>query len=542
MNKSKVRAELKTLFFLDVTKFKNYIKDAFHHPGKLIGLIIQYGFQFIWLLPIILFNDNSAKAPWSLGMAVLGSGIMALLLLIFLRGMNKASVSYAPGGYTSADVNFLFVSPINQRTVYAWSMLRAIGSSLYITLLVILYLPLISVVTGLHMDASRLVYTILAVIFVSLLSSALNFFIYSLSHRFGIGRAVKKTIRAITFAILAYLVFAALSADNALQAVLSAMNGPVFSNIPVIGWAKTLIMAPFVSSAVWLLPMLIALIAVTVLIIVLSVYYAVDYYEEATALAEWKAVVANGNTEAIREAVNKEAAKKQKKKAKNINLSWKAKGPWAFVWKQALANKRASRFVILSWDQIFLLAIGIFFGVASDNGFSDAAAFAVMYAIMYTSIMGTMPIGLNYELRKQYIYMLPGKPMYKILAVNMLTCVKAAVKGMAFVVPMWIILKLNVNQALSIWLFVTSADIMAVFSSIAVNIAMPSYDTKNVLQNYMRMGVQLLFMLPAMLLAVIGAIITNTVGGFYIFAASSTVEVFLLLAISGTLFKRLEMR
>jgi len=57
-------------------------------------------------------------------------------------GLNKAYVSYAPGTYTMADANLLFPSPINQRSVYAWSMIRQFWSSLYTTVLAIIYLPL----------------------------------------------------------------------------------------------------------------------------------------------------------------------------------------------------------------------------------------------------------------------------------------------------------------------------------------------------------------------------------------------------------------
>jgi len=93
-------------------------------------------------LAFLLRRNTPVKPPWYLSLDVIGSVIMAFLLLMFLGGLNKASVSYAPGTYTMADANLLFPSPINQRSVYAWSMIRQFWSSLYTTVLAIIYLPL----------------------------------------------------------------------------------------------------------------------------------------------------------------------------------------------------------------------------------------------------------------------------------------------------------------------------------------------------------------------------------------------------------------
>jgi len=127
MKTSNILGGFRALYFLDSTKYKNYVIDAIHHPAKLAGLVVQYGLQFIWILPFLFKRSDPLESPWYLSLDVIGSVIMALLLLIFLGGLNKAYVSYAPGTYTMADANLLFPSPINQRSVYAWSMIRHSG-------------------------------------------------------------------------------------------------------------------------------------------------------------------------------------------------------------------------------------------------------------------------------------------------------------------------------------------------------------------------------------------------------------------------------
>jgi len=54
MKTSNILGGLRALYFLDSTKYKNYVIDAIHHPAKLAGLVVQYGLQFIWILPFCL--------------------------------------------------------------------------------------------------------------------------------------------------------------------------------------------------------------------------------------------------------------------------------------------------------------------------------------------------------------------------------------------------------------------------------------------------------------------------------------------------------
>jgi len=172
-----------------------------------------------------------------LSLDVIGSVIMALLLLIFLGGLNKASVSYAPGTYIMADANLLFPSPINQRSVYAWSMIRQFWSSLYTTVLAIIYLPLFGRMLNLPMNHIRLVIPVnhhgplnTCIIF--------NFFVFSIAHRFNIGRLIKRFIKVLIIAVLAYVAWGMLSGDNVWEGLLTTLNGPLLGSIPIIGWAK----------------------------------------------------------------------------------------------------------------------------------------------------------------------------------------------------------------------------------------------------------------------------------------------------------------
>jgi len=535
MKTSNILGGFRALYFLDSTKYKNYVIDAIHHPAKLAGLVVQYGLQFIWILPFLFKRSDPLESPWYLSLDVIGSVIMALLLLIFLGGLNKASVSYAPGTYTMADANLLFPSPINQRSVYAWSMIRQFWSSLYTTVLAIIYLPLFGRMLNLPMNHIRLVYSGLTIMVLSILVSSLNFFVFSIAHRFNIGRLIKRFIKVLIIAVLVYVAWSMLSDDNVWEGLLTTLNGPLLGSIPIIGWAKTLIMAPFMGS-ISLLPLFSVLFASTLAIVGLSIYYAVDFYEESVTVAEWAQAVSKGDMSSLQSS-----SEKTQKKSKEIDLDWSLKGPWAFTWKQAIGNKRSQKFIILGWDQLLLLILGAIVGYFSV-GFPSITVFALIYVVMYVMLVQVLPVGLQYELHKQYIYLLPGRPWQKISAVNTLLSLRAGMRAMALVLPIWLLSGLTFTEALSVFLFIMSADVLVLFGMSVVNVIFPTFDSRNVLTVYLRFAVFALSMAPAILIALLIGILTKSfLWGYFGFALGAVLTVFLQLLITDKIFWRMEM-
>jgi len=97
-------------------------------------------------------------------------------------------------------------------------------------------------------------------------------------------------------------------------------------------------------------------------------------------------------------------------------------------------NKRSQKFIILGWDQLLLLILGAIVGYFSE-GFSSITVFALIYVVMYAMLVQVLPVGVQYELHKQYIYLLPGRPWQKISAVNALLSLRAGMRAMALVLP-----------------------------------------------------------------------------------------------------------
>ncbi|WP_018963735.1 putative ABC exporter domain-containing protein [Coprothermobacter platensis] len=536
MRANKVINDFRTLLFLDATKYKNYVIDATKHPVKFLGLMIQYGLQFIWILPLLLMNPKNNNGAWYLSVDIVGAVVMAILLFLFLSGLNKASVNYAPGAYSMADVDFLFPSPLNQRVVYAWSMIREFASSVYATILVAIYLPFAARMLRLPIMYERLVYSVLTVMLVSVLVSAMNFFVFSVSHRFGIGKTIKTLIKLFTFVIVLYIFWHMFKAQSLWAGLILSVNSKLLASIPLIGWAKTLIVSPILYE-VSPLPLFLLLLCSTCLVVGLSIYFAVDFYEESAELAQWSQAIRKGDIGSIPNENGK-----KKSKARELDLNWNLKGAWAFTWRQAIANKRSSRFIILGWDQLAPLLFGIIGGVFMSHDFESAAVIVLIYMFSYVSMMANLPVGLQYELHKQYIFLLPGKPRQKILAVNLLLSLKAVVRSIALTLPLWIISDLSFLQGLSIFLFVLSVDVLSLFGMTIVNVLSPSYDSKNVLTTYLRLLIFVISILPALLVAILLSILTRDFLFAYLgFAVGAVITLFLQLILADKIFWRMEM-
>jgi hypothetical protein len=388
---------------------------------------------------------------------------------------------------------------------------------------------------SLPMNHIRLVYSGLTIMVLSILISALNFFVFSIAHRFNIGRLLKSFIKVLIIAVLAYVAWGMLSDDNVWEGLLTTLNGPLLGSIPIIGWAKTLIMAPFMSS-ISPLPLFSVLLASTLAIVALSIYYAIDFYEESVTVAEWAQAVIKGDISSLQSS-----SEKPQKKYKEIDLDWNLKGAWAFTWRQAIGNKRSQKFIILGWDQLLLLIVGIIVGYFSE-GFSSIAGFALIYIIMYVMLVQVLPVGLQYELHKQYIYLLPDRPWQKILAVNALLSLRAGMRAMALVLPIWVLSNLTFSEALSIFLFIMSTDILVLFGMSVVNVIFPTFDSGNVLSVYLRFAIFVLSMAPAILIALLIGIPTKSfLWGYFGFAIGNFLTVFLQLLTADKIFWRMEM-
>ncbi|WP_049766010.1 putative ABC exporter domain-containing protein [Thermoanaerobacter mathranii] len=136
--------EVKALFLLDIIKFKNFVKDLITNPKRFFIYFLQFVWYLFLLIPIIVNKDKTFYQISTIKLSYLNAGIIAVMLLVVITSVNSSLKQ--PGILIEeGDTVFLLSSPIKERMVFLWYVIRAIFKNLILAILFILYLPFLSV-------------------------------------------------------------------------------------------------------------------------------------------------------------------------------------------------------------------------------------------------------------------------------------------------------------------------------------------------------------------------------------------------------------
>jgi len=99
-------------------------------------------------------------------------------------------------------------------------------------------------------------------------------------------------------------------------------------------------------------------------------------------------------------------------------------------------------------------------------------------------------------------------------------------EGNGFGFAIWILSGLTFSEALAVFLFIMSADVLVLFGMSVVNVIFPTFDSGNVLTVYLRFAVFALSMAPAILIALLIGIPTESfLWGYFGFAVGAVLTV-----------------
>lgn len=544
MRKTNTISGIKALVYIRLMEFKNNMKLIYTHPVRAISALIKIALPIIIAWIPFLLNSKKIKKDlpaFSLPINVVGAVIMLLIIIAFFINLYKAVEKYYPTHFSAADVNFLFTSPISSRLIYAWSITKQIFNALLGTVFIIVPIFLLLRAFNILVSDRGIIYAFIGITLFIIIIQTLNFFIYSISKRFNIGVLIETLVFTSLGGTIIYLVIAIYGSNNILERAIEVIGGRNFDSIPLIGWVKRLIMSPFIDSAPMIeVGMLLLFIAFMMLF---TVYFATDYYEEA--------MVSTDRTSKIRKAVNENNMEKIQElnsnkniKVKLVNVGWNFRKAYAFLWKDAVINKRKSKGILAEIGKYVIFATigGVFAFLVRKQEYKEVLLFVIVFSTTFTKSNFTLMEGLEYELKKNYIFLLPGKVKDKILALNIIPIIKTLIRNLLIVVPMVFFLKLNIMQLLSLWVVLSSTNLINLFTIVAIKVIMPFEDNKNVLLVYLRYIIEILMELPAVGFGILTwFLFKNIEGAVFAFGICSLMSIVGLLYISEALFYRLEL-
>lgn len=411
--------DLKVLIYLDLLKIKNFFFQIFTNPilflKKLFSIIIFFGVCFSSIIISIFKNESKISITSEIQQASLGI-IAVLSVIIILFVLAHYLNDYAPSNFSISDINYLFPSPLNNKIILFYSMARSAikgVASFFLSILFIILMLLAST----NLSLIGLLPIAFGFFFIFLLFISLSYLFFALKVKTGLIKKFKiisYILQGITCLIVLFYLYKLWTFNfNFFELSLSIFNSflvklpVVCSIINFISLLLTETVTPPIFDIVYL-------IVLTVLNCFLFTALNTDYYEE---IAE-KVSVQN---ERIKQLKNnkKDVHSQMEKEIKNVNLNSNSKERWGVLslyWKSSIIRKRKQTSLKKYLLFLFNIIIGAIGGYVTLQGNQLISIIAISVGTVYIGLISSNFSELSRELKNVYIYIIPGKPINKILS------------------------------------------------------------------------------------------------------------------------------
>ncbi|MBN1571354.1 MAG: putative ABC exporter domain-containing protein [Acidobacteria bacterium] len=419
---------MNSLVFLLARSMKNSLLETLRKPAKLtiwLILVIVLG----GILAISIFVPREQKGLTDL--IWMQSGLFAILVMFFTRAV-KQGLSTGNTLFDMSDVNLLFVSPLNPRTILVYGIVRVAKTASFVVFFLLFQSPILTLKFGIGVSAILLL--LLGFVLATSLMQIISLTIYSLT----VGNPARKRaaglIAVATHVPLTLaLIIPLLRAGDFAGSVQQAIRSNVFSWTPVTGWASKGALALITGDAGtgWLLYGLMV-IAGALLLLSLA-FNKLDYYEDVLVATEttFQKIRAFSEGQIHVDALG----------AKNVSVAKTGvggSGASAIFFKHMRESFRMNRLGLWGTSSFLIAAIAI--AIAFFSRGKDISFMGMLYILMLMQVfmIGTGR-GLK-ELYSHYIYMIPDGPTRKIIWSNLEIVMKVAVESVVIFVATGIIL------------------------------------------------------------------------------------------------------
>lgn len=468
--------DLGVLIYMDLMKFKNGIKYGFTNPIKALKTI--YGFLipiFFILLPVLLNNKVSNKnirtfLEYETLINVRG-GITLILILILAITIRILSDDYIVGGFKNTDVQYLFPSPIGERTILFYSMIRSMMSTI-IGYAYMWFICLITFFKKSSVNINNMIFSFVGVMILIVIYKSLGYFLYSIKIRFNAKALISYLGKAILVFALIYIVYIGYKLYLLNFDFNELFKNYIIGKVPIINDFEKIITLPIVKENVNPYSSLMVILAIAIIFITLFLLFSVNYYEDVAEKLD-------GLAEEINEAKenSKDLNKASDNAYKNVKENVSSKdlfGEWAFSWKNNLLDKKKNMLKKRIIIAIVILACG---GLITRfiYTFTGQDGVVLMIALFLCFFQNTSKASqlLKSELKSMYIYLLPGSAVRKSLAVIIKPISLGILYRILFFIPILIFLPSNKLYTLLVMIDVVLFSIMVTFKDIAIILSVP---------------------------------------------------------------------
>lgn len=495
---------MSSLTFLIIRSAKNSLLELRRKPGKLV----LYIFVLLVLGGVIAVNIFLPNENDSLTDIVYLKGIaFAFFLLSFVTAVNSG-LSKGSTLFGMDDVNLLFVSPVNPRSILLYGIIRMV-KTMALTSIFILFQGGNLRTFGVKTGGLAVLYS--GYLLTAVVSQILGLFIYSTTNGRSKRQRLVKILAVLLFVpLIIYAVPQFISADgDYLKALHSILSLNVLSFTPVTGWSAAGIIA-FMTGDVFSGILFFGLLFLTGAVLVAVIYIGKpDYYEDVLVASETafeqKRNLAEGKVNSLEQNSNRRV------RIKGTGISgW---GASAFLYKHLRESFRANRFGLWGFPTLILTAGAACFILVMKNAIGSDGDTEIG-PIMMLTMLGTLMwmqiffVGMGRGLKEtysHYIYVIPENPFKKMVWSNLEIMIKAFVEGALICSVSGIVAEVG----FAVTLLSVAVYMLFIFMLIGVNYVSMRFtgaDMSAGLLVMLYMFAVLLVMLPGIVLAVVAGV------------------------------------
>ncbi len=270
--------------------------------------------------------------------------------------------------------------------------------------------------------------------------------------------------------------------------------------------------------------------------ILLCYWTATDYYEDVQGATEKRA---------LRRRQKKGLSKKQTTffyKKRKISVGKAGTGPLALLWRARVEYSRTDLHQYFSFLTIIALVAGVVIGYfMSKPGASVFPVYIVNGIVAYVLFIFTASQSRFNEWSKPYVYLIPGSPLQKIIAVNLLDIIRMTINVLVLNAAIYFWIQISPLVFVVMVLFVISFYMLNLSSGFIIRVLFPNaVDHKTLFPIFLMLQI-ILLLLPGIISGAVLAFIFQTPLAFFLgVVLANIVTIVVTLAIANKLFAYLE--
>ena len=410
------------LLYFDLLKIKNKIKEIFTTPKMLVKYII--GIAYFVGMAFVLFKGNHVNGNRD-GIVTISknAGLIAnavVLLggtLIVLIALCVFTKDYTPSNFSISDVYYLFSTPISSKKILIYSVFKRAATYIWLSILM-LSMVIFIMVTSFKLKYSSIALVLLGVLLVFMFLVVLGYLFFAIRVKYNLENKFK-ILHYIMLAMIAlYIigcVFLAYTYDFNIKNMLMMIGSDIAGYIPIVSSLVNSISLIYGNSMYPIIIDYVVIIGLIAGIYLIYINMDLNYYEYVSSKVEDNDQKIKAAKESKDIGLNSQLENNMKK----VDITKKTKdyyGVLALYWKNSTTRKRRSTSIKKYLVYVLNIIVGVVGAYCTVTDSAIASILAIGIGTVYLSLCFSAMSELGRELRGLYIFLIPGKPIMKILA------------------------------------------------------------------------------------------------------------------------------